>query len=302
MKKSIFAEKGNWYKGNLHTHTTLSDGKQTPQERVKAYREKGYSFLAITDHNLLESYPEFCTDDFIVLPAVERDAPNLSKPYACIHVVGLHEKSISQKTTERFPAYCAQKTEKDWQELLDDMQRDGQIPIVAHPVWSRMSTDQLLNLNDYIGIEVYNTTCDRKWYAGKSDYLIDMCLREKKKVLLFATDDCHETAQDMFGGWIVVKAENLTHDEIIKQILTGSFYASTGPEIYDFGVEDGEVYVECSPCESINFITYENLGRSILGNDLTSGRHCLLGCETFVRCECVDRYGKIAYTNPILLK
>ena len=89
MKHSFFSGDGNWYKGNLHAHTTESDGMQTPEERVKAYRSKGYSFLAITDHNVFASYPEFCGTDFIVLPATERDIPDLSKPHAFIHAVGL---------------------------------------------------------------------------------------------------------------------------------------------------------------------------------------------------------------------
>lgn len=306
MKQSVFVNDGNWYKGNLHTHSTLSDGRQTPEERVKAYKERGYSFLAITDHNLFASYPEFCSDEFIVLPATEcdRDAIQLSNPHVYIHAVGVHEGEISEKISVKLPAYSTERKDKAWQDLLDEMNRSGHFAIIAHPVWSRMSIEQLKTLHDYIGIEVYNTTCDRRWYAGKSDYMIDCCLRENKKVLLFASDDCHgdEASGDMFGGWIVVKAKELTHSDIINQIKAGSFYASTGPEIYDFGLEDGKVYVECSPCESINFITYEHLGHSIVNSGVTSGAYQLSGTETFVRCECVDKYGKIAYTNPIFLK
>ncbi len=40
------------YKGNLHTHTTCSDGVRSPEEAIAAYREAGYDFLAITDHRL----------------------------------------------------------------------------------------------------------------------------------------------------------------------------------------------------------------------------------------------------------
>ena len=38
------------YKANLHSHSTLSDGCLTPEEMAAAYREQGYSILAITDH------------------------------------------------------------------------------------------------------------------------------------------------------------------------------------------------------------------------------------------------------------
>ena len=39
-----------WYKGNLHTHTTNSDGAYTPEETIALYKSKGYDFLALTDH------------------------------------------------------------------------------------------------------------------------------------------------------------------------------------------------------------------------------------------------------------
>lgn len=303
MKQSVFAREGRWYKGNLHTHTTLSDGKQTPGERVAAYKAKGYDFLAITDHNVYASYPEFCREDFLVLPATERDAVDTSVPCGCVHVLGISREDEPEKVEKRLTFTGELGTDGDYQALLDQVAAAGQLAILAHPVWSRMTIDHLLQLQGYLGIEIYNTTCDHRWYTGKCDYMIDSCLRKGKKVLLFATDDCHTADNlDMFGGWIQVKAKNLTHEEILRQIQAGSFYASTGPEIYDFGLEDGKVYVACSPCASINFITYEQLGHSIVGEGLTQGSHQLTGQETFVRCECVDKYGKIAYTNPIFLR
>src|SRR5689334_3500629 len=42
-----------WIKGNLHTHTLNSDGDSTPDEVVRWYREHGYDFLVLTDHNFL---------------------------------------------------------------------------------------------------------------------------------------------------------------------------------------------------------------------------------------------------------
>ena len=42
-----------FFKGNLHCHTTNSDGKLTPEECKAFYREHGYDFLSITDHRKL---------------------------------------------------------------------------------------------------------------------------------------------------------------------------------------------------------------------------------------------------------
>lgn len=47
------APKSQWYKGNLHTHSLWSDGDDFPEMIVDWYRERGYSFLALSDHNIL---------------------------------------------------------------------------------------------------------------------------------------------------------------------------------------------------------------------------------------------------------
>ncbi len=42
-----------WWKGNLHTHTFWSDGDDFPEMVADWYRERGYHFLALSDHNVL---------------------------------------------------------------------------------------------------------------------------------------------------------------------------------------------------------------------------------------------------------
>jgi hypothetical protein len=49
------AESPRWYKGNLHTHSLWSDGDQFPEPISMWYREHGYHFLAISDHNTLHA-------------------------------------------------------------------------------------------------------------------------------------------------------------------------------------------------------------------------------------------------------
>ena len=42
-----------WFKGNIHTHTTESDGDAAPEKVVSWYRRHGYDFLVLSDHNHL---------------------------------------------------------------------------------------------------------------------------------------------------------------------------------------------------------------------------------------------------------
>ena len=49
VKKYLLPKDGNFYKANLHSHTTVSDGRFTPAEAKKIYLEKGYSIVAFSD-------------------------------------------------------------------------------------------------------------------------------------------------------------------------------------------------------------------------------------------------------------
>ena len=66
-----FAAPGQWYKGAVHVHTTRSDGQLSPQEVMKAHREKGYDFLAITDHNTITDLSGLSDETFLNIPSVE---------------------------------------------------------------------------------------------------------------------------------------------------------------------------------------------------------------------------------------
>ena len=75
QREKMFSEKGNWYKGNLHSHTTNSDGRLTPEEAVLAYRQHGYSFVCFSEHDYYtDTRKQFDCEDFIILPGLEASA------------------------------------------------------------------------------------------------------------------------------------------------------------------------------------------------------------------------------------
>lgn len=45
------ADGTQWFRGQLHTHTYWSDGRGFPEQAVTAYKQRGYDFLCMTDHN-----------------------------------------------------------------------------------------------------------------------------------------------------------------------------------------------------------------------------------------------------------
>ena len=58
MKKYLLPQTGQFFKANLHCHTTISDGSMTPEEIKEAYTSHGYSVVAFTDHDVLIPHPE----------------------------------------------------------------------------------------------------------------------------------------------------------------------------------------------------------------------------------------------------
>ncbi len=50
-------------RGDLHSHTTLSDGRNTLEEMAAAARDRGYAYLAITDHSATHGFGNHVTDE-----------------------------------------------------------------------------------------------------------------------------------------------------------------------------------------------------------------------------------------------
>lgn len=73
--KKMFSETGRWYKGNLHSHTTNSDGKLKPEEAVALYKKYGYHFLCLSEHDhFTDLSAQFDSPEFIILPGLEASA------------------------------------------------------------------------------------------------------------------------------------------------------------------------------------------------------------------------------------
>jgi hypothetical protein len=132
---SPYVTKQNVYKGQLHCHTTGSDGVDTPTALLTAYKNAGYSFVVITDHDYLTAHTE--VEGILHIPGVEESEPTG-------HIVSINPTS--------------QKTQTDSQEVIDAIINDGGIPIMAHPNlpsagWSDV---ELESIKGYFGVEVYN--------------------------------------------------------------------------------------------------------------------------------------------------
>jgi len=69
--KHLISPDAKQYKANLHCHSTISDGKKTPEELKEMYKSKGYSILAITDHEAPKKHSYLNDKDFITVTGYE---------------------------------------------------------------------------------------------------------------------------------------------------------------------------------------------------------------------------------------
>ena len=64
MKKYLLPQSGNFYKANLHAHTNMSDGLDSPEKVKEIFSSMGYSIVAYTDHDVFVDRSHLCDDNF----------------------------------------------------------------------------------------------------------------------------------------------------------------------------------------------------------------------------------------------
>jgi len=296
-----FTQPGNWYRGNLHCHTTESDGMLTPVQRCAAYRQAGYDFLAITDHRKVTDVAHLSTPDFLVLSGSELH-PRTPADDDYLHIVAL---DVHQEIDSHLPA----------NEVIAAINAQGGLAVLCHPYWCGFSLLDLQPLQGYFAMEVFNGTCTG---IGKenSESTWDDLLDRVGPVLGLAVDDTHHDTFACFAGWIMLKAPALTVDDVKTALHTGAYYSTTGPQFHDITITPVEstapgdyeakyaVTVTCSPVESVAFKGQRYYGWrefAPAGELLTTATFRIPAVMKYLRLEITDPYGKRAWSNPFYL-
>lgn len=292
-----------WFKGNIHAHTDRSDGRLPPGALADLYAARAYDFLAITDHGRVTRLGPR-SNGMLLLPGAEVTAWD-EKAQAFHHLLAL-------LNPDELDTVSALKMGPP-QQIIDQLVAGGAIVFSAHPYWLGISSAETGALRGTSGIEIYNHLCQLERSRGYSEQQWDELLLAGKRMWGLAVDDCHSREPDVGGGWLMVRARELTSAALLAAIRGGDFYSTQGPEIARFEVVGdrslppgipgaAEAVVECSPCRKIVFYADRWLGSVVVGaGPLVTGRHRLTGKETYVRAMCTDDEGRKAWTNPIFL-
>ena len=298
-----FRTPGCFLRGNVHTHTTRSDGRLSLEETASTYRAKGYDFLAVTDHRVY--YRGGDLGDMILLPGIESNADLLTpgRTKRTHHIVGIGHCAQGLIHDAPFTAEPVNGSQA-MQKIIDTLVEQGNLCIYAHPHWSQTNIQDYGALENLFGFEVYNAGCDRNDDFGYAHNLWHDLLLQGHRLYAFATDDAHGP-RDMGHGWISVYAKERSAGAILSAIKAGQFYASNGPEIHDITLEDGLLTVRCSPSRRIFFYTHRIAAAGkFLGYDglLTTAQFKIPDGAPFVRVQCMDDAYHIAWSQPISLE
>lgn len=298
MQHLPFEKSGRFWRGNLHTHSTVSDGALTPEQVCKLYRDAGYDFLSITDHFmsqygfLLTDARAYQTDDFLTLIGAELHSGTTELGHLWhLLAVGLPLDFVPNLPDETGPQIIARAA------------ATGAWVAAPHPDWYGLTEGDITSLGAIHAIEVFNSTsCDHNDRPGGWS-LVDVLLMRGKRYFVAATDDAHFKAvrHDAIRGWVQVKSETLTQDAILGALKRGEYYSSTGPEIYDIRVFPGEkVTINCSPASSIFVTGHGSLSRYIHGQGIREAELSLKNFNSpFCRVTVRDAHGERAWSNPI---
>jgi len=276
-----------WYRGNLHCHTTESDGGLTPDLTVAQYRAAGYDFVAITDHGLLTDVSHLADGEFTTIRGEE-----LSNP----HLVAL---GIRQQIEDRL----------DFATQIAAVREQGGLPILAHPAWMGLRVAEIAAQDGLAGMEVYNHICRLLNGKGNSVNIWDELLMDGRQLWGIAADDAHLSTfhPQLQGGWVMLGADELSETAVLAALEAGCFYSTCGPEIHSVEVGTDEeglelISVACSPCTEVRFVGAAFYGGVIRAGEvetLERAEYRPLGEMGYCRIECVDAQGRVAWSNPL---
>lgn len=300
-----------WYKGNTHTHTLNSDGDSTPDEVVRWYREHGYQFLVLTDHNFLTSVDGLnalhgADEQFLVIRGEEVTDNFGNKP---IHVNGINLSRAVEPQGGKSVLETLQRN-------VDAIRAASGVPHINHPNFRWAITAAELNqVQDNKLFEIYNGHPQVNNVGGGGapglEEVWDQILSRGKLLYGIAVDDAHHFKRPWDRnsarpgrGWVMVKTDQLSVANILNALERGEFYASTGVELQDYQVDEKEMTITIKPSGDskyrVQFIG--NGGRVLSEVNSSPARYEFRGNEVYVRAKVIESNGGLAWTQPVLVK
>jgi len=233
--RGVGLPKLDWYKGNIHTHTTESDGDASPERVVSWYRRHGYDFLVLSDHNHLTLLDYGSGKRRFKRPLMrpgEEVSVSIQGGAIPIHVNGIGITRVVEPVD-------AGEVVPTLQANVDAIVAAGGIASINHPNYQwAFNQEAIRRVAGASLLEVFNAhpVVDTHGAAGRpsSEEIWDGVLSAGRVIFGVASDDSHNykdfssERSNPGRGWVMVRAPELTSEAIVEALANGQFYASTG--------------------------------------------------------------------------
>jgi len=299
---------GRWLKGNTHTHTLESDGDSPPDYVANWYKIHGYNFLVLSDHNVWVNPARFARlvdSSFLLIPGEELTTAFQKKP---VHVNGLNIDHVIPPQTDTTLLGTVQKN-------VDAVRAATGVPHINHPnfgwaltpaILERVQRDKLIEIHNGHPL-VHNEG------GGDSpgmEAIWDRLLTGGKRIYGIATDDAHhfqgEFAPNRANpgrGWVVVRADTLEANAIMKALEAGRFYASSGVELDSISIAGPDMAIYIQERGTFKFTTefVGGGGKVLKRTGANPATYRLSGGEVYVRARVMDSMGFMAWVQPVFV-
>ncbi len=294
-----------YYKGNTHTHTTMSDGDSPPVVVAEWYKQHGYDFLVLTDHNVLvepRTVPGVADDAFLLVPGEEVTTRYEKIP---IHVNGLN---LGREVTPRDGTDLVNSLQLS----VDGIRDAGGVPHVNHPNFKWAFDDHVLaQLTNNRLFEIFNGHPEANNFGGgpspSGEEVWDRLLSSGHRIFGIAVDDAHHFQGEFAAaranpgrGWVGVRAPKLEARALMQALEAGQFYASTGVVIEDVAVTEEGLAVHMKQVSDERFTTHfiGTGGRLLAISYDNPAVFWLEQPEAYVRAKVYSSRGSVAWVQP----
>jgi hypothetical protein len=298
-------EVSHFLRGNVHTHTTISDGGSTPEQTITWYRTHGYQFLALTDHNSLSRpahYASLQEPGFVLLSGEEITMTGKGRQ--------VHVNALCTKT--RIPGGNFGSAAAALSTAISQVRAQGGVAIVNHPNFDwALSAADVTDARDASLLEIasghpYVHSAGDATHPSH-EQLWDIALSSGAEFMGVGVDDEHhiDVSSDPPAtpgrAWISVFGDKAEAAPICAALGQGQLYASTGIELNRISVRDATYEVEpAAPFSTVVFIG--SAGRELARVKLAasgSATYALHGGEGYVRARIEGENGKRAWTPAV---
>ena len=298
----------NWYKGNIHTHTTESDGDAEPEKVVRWYRRHGYDFLVLSDHNhrtILDYGPGKRRFKRPLMVPGEEVSVNIRDGEVPIHInaIGISRMVEPIDASEVVPTIQAN---------VNAIVQAGGIASINHPSYKwAFDHEAIKEVTGASLLEIFNGHPLSNLYGGagkpSSEQIWGGVLDAGKVIFGVATDDSHnytdfEPSMSNPGrGWVMVRAPELSREAIVEALGSGEFYASTGVTLAGLDMLQESLHLEIEQTyDYIYSTTFIGRGGAVLAEIAGPvATYRMRGDEGYVRAVVVNSGGHRAWTQPV---